>query len=545
MKKLLLALALLSLPAYAQLVITVPNAGTTGTTIGSLAKLTGAPSTAVITATTDTSGIVGIVIGWTGSSATTGSAVIARGGEASCTFDGATTAGDYVQNSTTTSGDCHDTGSATVPTSGQILGRVLSTNASSGLYAMTVETGPLGVPGTAAQIGAAFNLAQYDVLYSGGTSAAPLGAAISGIQEDSTSAAPIAATGHNIAVPLTCADSSGSGTAQVCNTSPTFTPVAGDYIIYTTTTANTGTGLTINVNSLGTKSVAKWQTATTLAANDVRANTEILMKYDGTNWEMDSIGNAPSGGSGYSTIDYNGTGLTQRSTLNFNPPFTAVDNSSATRTDVSYNPQTTIWLNEEFLGGPTSCANASTDNVGPFVCNGAGNTVTYADATGSYKGGWNCAIAASTSDSCTLTTRRSLVNPASTTFDLKFGVAIGAVTDVQLYAGLIQIGNGRHAGIRFDTSQSDTAVMCISNNGSADQAVTTGFTPTAATTFDVHIIGTGSAITCSINGGTAVSPTTTSSALNAGFAGMDIVTAAQANTLQMTYYHMVVYGLSQ
>jgi hypothetical protein len=40
-----------------------------------------------------------------------------------------------------------------------------------------------------------------------------------------------------------------------------------------------------------------------LAANDVRANTYILMTYDGTNWEAAPIGNAPSGGS--STITDN------------------------------------------------------------------------------------------------------------------------------------------------------------------------------------------------------------------------------------------------
>ena len=57
------------------------------------------------------------------------------------------------------------------------------------------------------------------------------------------------ATGHQVEVILACADTSGSGTVQVCNTSPAFTPVAGDCIIYTTTTANTGTGLTLNVNS--------------------------------------------------------------------------------------------------------------------------------------------------------------------------------------------------------------------------------------------------------------------------------------------------------
>lgn len=91
-----------------------------------------------------------------------------------------------------------------------------------------------------------------------------------------------------------CLDSSGSGTAQTCTTSPSFTPGLGSWIIYKTTTANTGAGLTINVNSLGAKSVAKWQTTTTLAANDVRAGAFIPMYYDGTNWEAASIGNAPS-----------------------------------------------------------------------------------------------------------------------------------------------------------------------------------------------------------------------------------------------------------
>ena len=93
----------------------------------------------------------------------------------------------------------------------------------------------------------------------------------------------------------TCPDTSASGTAQVCNTTPTFTPVAGSCVTYTTTTANTGAGLTLNVNSLGAKSVAKWQGSTTLSANDVLANKEVLACYDGTTWELATIGNAPGG----------------------------------------------------------------------------------------------------------------------------------------------------------------------------------------------------------------------------------------------------------
>jgi hypothetical protein len=98
--------------------------------------------------------------------------------------------------------------------------------------------------------------------------------------------------------PPLCADTSGSGTAQSCTTSQSFTPVAGSVVLYTTTTANSGTGLTVNVNALGAKSVAKWQSTTTLVAGDVAAGKQILLKYDGTNWEMDTVGNAPSGGGG-------------------------------------------------------------------------------------------------------------------------------------------------------------------------------------------------------------------------------------------------------
>lgn len=116
----------------------------TGTTLNKLAKLTGAPSAAVITATTDTGGAVGVVVGGAG---TSGNAQIAQSGTASCTFDGSTTAGDYVQISSITAGDCSDAG-VTRPTASQILGRVLSSNGSGGTYAMTVWTGVTGSIGT-------------------------------------------------------------------------------------------------------------------------------------------------------------------------------------------------------------------------------------------------------------------------------------------------------------------------------------------------------------------------------------------------------------
>lgn len=116
------------------LTITVTNAGSTGTTVNKLAKLTGAPSTAVIAGTGDTTGVLGCVVTGAG---TTSSATIAIAGINVCTFDGATVAGDYVKVSTSVAGDVTDAG-ATEPTGVQVLGRVLSTNASGGVYSMIV-----------------------------------------------------------------------------------------------------------------------------------------------------------------------------------------------------------------------------------------------------------------------------------------------------------------------------------------------------------------------------------------------------------------------
>jgi len=110
----------------------IANNAVTGTTLNTLTKLTGAPSTAIITATTDTGGFLGVTIGGAG---TTGSAVIQKIGIVGCKFDAGTTAGDYVQNSSTVAGNCHDAG-ASHPVSGQLAGRVLTTNASGGVYAI-------------------------------------------------------------------------------------------------------------------------------------------------------------------------------------------------------------------------------------------------------------------------------------------------------------------------------------------------------------------------------------------------------------------------
>jgi hypothetical protein len=93
--------------------------------------LSGAPSATVLATTSDTDGVVGIVIN---SPASSGTSQVAVGGQASCVFDGATTAGHFVTISAITSGDCADAG-ASRPTGSQTIGRVLASGAA-GTYAV-------------------------------------------------------------------------------------------------------------------------------------------------------------------------------------------------------------------------------------------------------------------------------------------------------------------------------------------------------------------------------------------------------------------------
>lgn len=129
--------------------VSITNGNPTGTGTNLLAKITSAaPSVVAVPSLTDTIGVIGICISGCG---TTSSAVIQETGTASCVFDGGTIAGDYVQISVTTPGDCRDAGSLApfLPLAGQIIGRVLTTNGGAGTYAVALygpDYRPLSLP---------------------------------------------------------------------------------------------------------------------------------------------------------------------------------------------------------------------------------------------------------------------------------------------------------------------------------------------------------------------------------------------------------------
>ncbi len=118
------------------------NDSTTGTSLNFLAKYDSS-GCAVKSGTSDTDGLIGIVSNGSG---TTGNAVITYRGYVPCSFDDATTAGDFVVASTTNPADCHDSG-ATRPAGVQVLGRVESTNGTSGTWGVRMSLdAPAGVP---------------------------------------------------------------------------------------------------------------------------------------------------------------------------------------------------------------------------------------------------------------------------------------------------------------------------------------------------------------------------------------------------------------
>lgn len=122
---------------------------------------------------------------------------------------------------------------------------------------------------------------------------------------------------------LTCSDSSGSATAQSCNTIIVLSGAGGapglfDVLLYTTGTTNTG-DLTVAVNGGSAFHVRKNLGLSTLAAGDMPANTAVQLTFDGTYWETAAIGNTPgslpSGTQGQPAVNTSGSNVYATSPL--------------------------------------------------------------------------------------------------------------------------------------------------------------------------------------------------------------------------------------
>ncbi len=257
----------------------IQNASSTGTTRNKLVSLTGAPSKVVITTAGATSGVVGIV---TSGAGITGTATVqVTGSSVPCVFDGSTTAGDYVQISASVNGDCADAGS-TLPSSGQVLGRVLTTNSGVGTYKINLQGGGSGGGGTgtvtSAGIAAAGSLSESGTCTITTSGVCTLSAPINVVICNGSASATVA-TCPGVPAPTTY----GAGTATSPYLSGTFIPGA----------TSSGAPLTLNIAGIGAKNVFVGG-ATTSATNTVTSGVPYSFQYDGTQIQLMSGGGIAS-----------------------------------------------------------------------------------------------------------------------------------------------------------------------------------------------------------------------------------------------------------
>jgi hypothetical protein len=275
MKKLLsLFSLLLALPAFGQVAIPVTNAGTTGTTLNSTAIINSS-NNAVIAGTGNTAVPTYIV---TGGAGTTSQALLAVLGPASCTMDSTIASGAawyYVLNSTTTGGDCHAQSAA--PSAGTwVIGYLASVATTSGSTAQVIVS-PYVYGGAA---GGLPSIAAHTVVGNNTGSSATAAQALLGAQDVS---------------PNTYVTAAGSVNVLTAALSPAVTSyVAGLQVLILPNLANTTTTPTINLNSLGAKTITKYGT-TVLAAGDLSTTAVAVLIYDGTEFQLVNPQTATSG----------------------------------------------------------------------------------------------------------------------------------------------------------------------------------------------------------------------------------------------------------
>lgn len=307
---LFLAFLLAAIPAHAQVpsafpyVKPVQNDSSVGTTQFTLTKINSSGN-AVIMATTDTNGYSGVCISNCGK---TGTAWIAFAGLVPLTVDATATVQHYITISSTTGGDGHDSGAATYPTSGAVIGRVQA-GATSGNPAM--------VDLFSAEVQAA----------SGGTNPTA-----TGIQAWTGSAWRSTAVTQTDISALGVGTGGGTANAQTVTLSPAITSYTPGLVCWLPVAPNTSNTVTLAVNGLAAVNIVGPNGATTIQANDIITSRYACAFYDGTNFELQTR----------QTPMFTGTGIFTGGLI--------FDNVNSTYTNYLQFGNT---ANQEILGGPS------------------------------------------------------------------------------------------------------------------------------------------------------------------------------------------------
>jgi hypothetical protein len=281
--------------------------------------------------TADTTGLIGIA---SSTVAAAGSVLVNVYGTASCVFDGATTAGHYVQASTTVAGNCRDAG-ASYPTSNQVVGFVLSTNASAGTYTVflfgveirgTAPDAVTSVFGRTGAVTAAANDYNFNQLAGGLASTQDYTVGAAGTYTKvTTNAQGRVSSGATAAASDLSNGVQGSG-AIVLGTSPTITTPAiaqindtnGNAYLKSTATASAVDQVTITNAATGNPATVKIG-ATGTDANitlelDQKGTGHINAQVGATSFQMNGINTVVAAASDFTTAANNSlqtiTGLT-------------------------------------------------------------------------------------------------------------------------------------------------------------------------------------------------------------------------------------------
>jgi|GEM_PF-3142991 len=162
-------------------------------------------------------------------------------------------------------------------------------------------------------------------------------------------------------------NSTGSANAYVLSYPGVFSYSNGISFTFKANFANTATA-TINVNSLGTKTIKKHQGAD-LAADDIKSGQVVTLVYDGTNFQITSgLGNAPGGGGG--TLAGDVIGAISSNTVERIRGVNVVATAPTTNQVLQYNG--TNWAPATLGGGGGNPAwellgNAGTDSSTNFI----------------------------------------------------------------------------------------------------------------------------------------------------------------------------------
>lgn len=175
-----------------------------------------------------------------------------------------------------------------------------------------------------------------------------------------------------------CADVSGSGTAQSCSTSTSFTPFTNACVVYTTTTPNSGAGLTLNINSFGAKNAAipsgsGW--TTTLTAGAVPSGTPLTACYTGTNWNLSGTGIQAASGATHGVslpLSPNGTPASPSGLYQTAPYSYTI--SACVFTTTTADPSTALVFNVKFNG--TSILSGSSATISAATSPGTVTSLT-------------------------------------------------------------------------------------------------------------------------------------------------------------------------